>query len=111
MKIHKILHSLSEPYKEVFSLRVLGVKFYADWQFVWKTDNWACVTFHRARNKIREEMRIIDESTCNVIKDVLPLYLENMLSDDSCIMVEEHIEQCQDARIILMICVLLIKYQ
>lgn len=34
--------------------------------------------------------------TCNVIKDVLPLYLEKMLSDDSCIMVEEHIEQCQE---------------
>ena len=36
--------------------------------------------------------------TCNVIKDVLPLYLENMLSDDSCIMVEEHIEQCQGCK-------------
>lgn len=36
--------------------------------------------------------------TCNVIKDVLPLYLENMLSDDSCIMVEEHIEQCQECK-------------
>lgn len=36
--------------------------------------------------------------TCNVIKDVLPLYLENMLSDDSCMMVEEHIEQCQECK-------------
>ncbi len=36
--------------------------------------------------------------TCNVIKDVLPLYLENMLSDDSCVMVEEHIEQCQECK-------------
>lgn len=36
--------------------------------------------------------------TCNVIKDVLPLYLENMLSDDSCTMVEEHIEQCQECK-------------
>ncbi len=34
--------------------------------------------------------------TCNVIKDVLPLYVENMLSVDSCIMVEEHIEQCKE---------------
>jgi len=39
--------------------------------------------------------------TCNVIKDVLPLYLENMLSDDSCTMVEEHIEQCQECKIYL----------
>ncbi|HHT50983.1 MAG TPA: zf-HC2 domain-containing protein [Eubacteriaceae bacterium] len=36
--------------------------------------------------------------TCNVIKDVLPLYLENMLSDDSCIMVKEHIDQCQECK-------------
>lgn len=36
--------------------------------------------------------------TCNVIKDVLPLYLENMLSDDSCTMVEEHIEQCKECK-------------
>ncbi|WP_026478718.1 zf-HC2 domain-containing protein [Alkaliphilus transvaalensis] len=38
------------------------------------------------------------KATCNVIKDVLPLYLENMLSDDSCTMVEEHIEQCQECK-------------
>jgi hypothetical protein len=36
--------------------------------------------------------------TCNVIKDILPLYVENMLSADSCIMVEEHIEQCQECK-------------
>lgn len=39
--------------------------------------------------------------TCNVIKDVLPLYVENMISDDSRIMVEEHIEQCQECKIYL----------
>ena len=58
MKIHKILHSLSEPYKEVFSLRVFGeLSFMQIGSLFGKTDNWACVTFHRARNKIREEMR------------------------------------------------------
>ncbi|MBP7343543.1 MAG: zf-HC2 domain-containing protein [Clostridia bacterium] len=36
--------------------------------------------------------------TCNVIKDLLPLYLENMLSGDSRIIVEEHIEQCQKCK-------------
>ena len=36
--------------------------------------------------------------TCNVIRDVLPLYVENMLSVDSCIMVEEHIEQCKECK-------------
>ncbi|GAB6085000.1 RNA polymerase sigma factor [Alkaliphilus crotonatoxidans] len=58
MKIHEILHNLSEPYKEVFSLRVFGeLSFMQIGSLFGKTDNWACVTFHRARNKIREEMR------------------------------------------------------
>lgn len=58
MKIHEILHSLSEPYKEVFALRVFGeLSFKQIGSLFGKTDNWACVTFHRARNKIREEMR------------------------------------------------------
>lgn len=36
--------------------------------------------------------------TCNVIKDILPLYVENMVSNDSRAMVEEHIEQCQECK-------------
>ena len=58
MKTHEILHNLSEPYKEVFSLRVFGeLSFRQIGSLFGKTDNWACVTFQRARNKIREEMR------------------------------------------------------
>ncbi|MDD4112299.1 MAG: sigma-70 family RNA polymerase sigma factor [Herbinix sp.] len=58
MKIHEIIHNLSEPYKEVFSLRVFGeLSFRQIASLFDKTDNWACVTFHRARNKIKEEMR------------------------------------------------------
>ncbi len=58
MKIHEVLHNLSEPYKEVFTLRVFGeLSFSQIGSLFGKTDNWACVTFHRAKNKIREEMR------------------------------------------------------
>lgn len=58
MKIHEILHNLSEPYKEVFTLRIFGeLSFRQIGSLFGKTDNWACVTFHRARNKIKEEMR------------------------------------------------------
>lgn len=34
--------------------------------------------------------------SCSVICDLLPLYLENMLSDDSRAMVEEHIKTCRE---------------
>jgi len=36
--------------------------------------------------------------TCDVIKDLLPLYLENMLSDDSRTIVEGHLKDCQECR-------------
>ncbi|WMJ77125.1 MULTISPECIES: zf-HC2 domain-containing protein [unclassified Sedimentibacter] len=39
--------------------------------------------------------------TCNVIKDILPLYVENMVSNDSRAMIEEHIEQCQECKVYL----------
>ena len=57
MAIHKVLHALPEPYKEVFSLRVFGQLSFADIGGIFgKTANWACVTYHRARRKIMEEM-------------------------------------------------------
>lgn len=62
MQIHLLLHNLAEPYKEVFMLRVfgeLGFKQIAD--IFQKTDNWACVTYHRARNKILKQMEDNDE--------------------------------------------------
>ena len=55
--LHQILHLLPEPYKEVFSLRVFGeLSFRRIGALFGKTENWACVTYHRARDKIRKEM-------------------------------------------------------
>lgn len=57
MSIHRILHTLPEPYKEVFSLRVFGELSFGDIGSLFgKNANWACVTYHRARSKIREEL-------------------------------------------------------
>lgn len=57
MAIHQILHRLPEPYKEVFTLRVLGeLSFRQIGRILDKTENWACVTYHRARQKIQKEM-------------------------------------------------------
>lgn len=57
MEIHKILHRLSEPYKEVFSLRTFGeLNFREIGMLFGKSENWARVTYYRARVKIREEL-------------------------------------------------------
>ncbi len=57
MQIHEVLHNLKEPYKEVFSLRTFGeLSFKQIAALFGKSENWACVTYHRARNKISEGM-------------------------------------------------------
>ena len=59
MLIHRALHELSEPYKEVFSLRVFGQLSFADiGDLFGKTQNWACVTYHRARKKIIDVLEV-----------------------------------------------------
>lgn len=56
-QIHQVLHNLEEPYKEVFQLRVFGeLSFQKIGKLFGKTENWARVTYHRARLKIQERM-------------------------------------------------------
>ena len=57
LRIHRILHTLEEPYKEVFQLRTFGeLSFNEIGSIFGKTESWARVTYHRARLKIRERM-------------------------------------------------------
>jgi len=57
-KIHFVLHTLDEPYKEVFSLRVFGELPFADIANLFsKTESWARVTYHRAKKMITEQLR------------------------------------------------------
>ena len=57
MRIHRLLHRLDEPYREVFTLRTLGqLKFRDIGELFGKSENWACVIYHRARARLKEEM-------------------------------------------------------
>ena len=52
-QVHQVLHRLSEPYKEVFSLRVFGeLSFGTISSLFGKSESWARVTYHRACKKI-----------------------------------------------------------
>ena len=56
-KIRKLLHTIPEPYKEVFMWRVFAdLSFKQIGQLFNKSDNWACVTYLRARLMIKEKM-------------------------------------------------------
>ncbi len=56
-RIRALLHDLPEPYKEVFMWRTLGELSFAEIGALYgKTANWACVTYHRARQQIKTGM-------------------------------------------------------
>ena len=57
-ELHRALHGLDEPYKEVFWMRTFGeLSFKEIGDIFGKTESWARVTFHRAKLKIKEEMK------------------------------------------------------
>ena len=57
LDIHRALHTLTEPYREVFWLRVYGELSFADIAALFdKTETWARVTFYRARTKLKEAL-------------------------------------------------------
>lgn len=59
--LHRALHRLDEPYREVFSLRVFAELPFTDiGELFGHNAHWACVTYHRACEKLRSEM---EEST------------------------------------------------
>ncbi|MBQ8935452.1 MAG: sigma-70 family RNA polymerase sigma factor [Oscillospiraceae bacterium] len=58
LQVHKILHSLREPYKEIFSLRIFGeLSFREIGEVFGKSEHWACVTYHRAKAMIWERAK------------------------------------------------------
>ena len=55
--IHRVLHTLEEPYKEVFTLRVFAdLKFNDIGNLFGESANWARVTFFRAKEKIIRQL-------------------------------------------------------
>ena len=57
-EIHKVLHQLSDPYKELFWMRTFGELSFAEiGKLFGKTESWARVTYHRAKLRIKEDMK------------------------------------------------------
>ena len=55
LELHRALHQLGEPYKEVFSLRVFSELSFSEIGALFgKPDGWARTTFHRAKLKLKE---------------------------------------------------------
>ena len=58
LQIHKVLHKLDEPYREIFTLRVFAELKFSDIGAVFRqSENWAIVTFYRAKKKLIELLK------------------------------------------------------
>jgi len=56
MLLHRRLHALPEPYREVFSLRVFGELSFAQiGELFGRSESWARVTYYRAKLKLKED--------------------------------------------------------
>ena len=61
LRLHRHLHQLKDPYREVFMLRVFGELPFADIAAVCgKSESWAKVTYYRAKEKL---IRAMEEET------------------------------------------------
>lgn len=58
LELHKLLHLLDQPYKEVFWMRTFGELSFKEIGSLWgKSESWARVTYHRAKMKIKEDVK------------------------------------------------------
>lgn len=58
LSLHRLLHKLPEPYKEVFALRIFSDLSHQQIGMLFeKTDAWARVTFYRAKALLQAMMR------------------------------------------------------
>ncbi len=56
-RIRTVLHNVPEPYKEVFMWRVFAeLSFKQIGKIFGKSENWACVTYHRTKTMIKSRL-------------------------------------------------------
>lgn len=62
IELYRMIHLLDEPYKEIVLLRTLGgLTFKEIGEIHLKNENWARVTFYRAKLKLRERGNMNEE--------------------------------------------------
>ncbi|MDO5522404.1 MAG: RNA polymerase sigma factor [bacterium] len=59
--LHRIIHNMDDPYKEVFTLRVFGELSHKEIAAIFdKTEAWAKVTYYRAKKMIIEKLEDVE---------------------------------------------------
>lgn len=62
LEIHRLLHRMEEPYREVFELRVFGELQFREIAAIFgKSESWAKMTYYRGRAKLARQMEMRTE--------------------------------------------------
>ena len=61
LELHRHLHAMPEPYREVFELRVFGELQFQEIAAIFeKSESWAKMTYYRARARLARQMEVRD---------------------------------------------------
>ena len=95
LRIHRALHRLPDPYREVFWLRTFGELSFAQIAGLFeKTESWGQSDLSSGQNETKGGIGM--NISCKVIQDLLPLYHDNVASPETNALVEEHLQTCPD---------------
>lgn len=104
----ELIDDLKEPYKTVFVKKELEGWSYSDIAKIFeKSENWARVTFFRAKKENSSNFQAICKggavmkNDCEIVRDLLPVYMEHLCSDSSKAYIEEHISMCSECKKIM----------
>ena len=62
LEIHRLLHRMEEPYREVFELRVFGELQFREIAAIFgKSESWAKMTYYRGRAKLARQLEMRTE--------------------------------------------------
>lgn len=102
IEVLKDMQKLPQNMREVIYLRITGaLSFKEIGEILGKSENWARVNFYRGKEillKGRRTMKHPENLTCNIIKDLLPSYMDGICTPDTKTAVDYHLSTCSDCR-------------
>lgn len=54
------------------------------------------MTFNWGKKKIDGGIRLKTKLDCNIVRDMLPMYIEKLTSEESNVAIRQHLDRCED---------------
>ncbi len=98
IELYRAIHLLSEQEREVVLYRISGeLSFREIGEIMGKSENWSRTVFSVPNKKSeRSLVRMNEKHNCDVIRDLLPGYIDNILSDTGNELVKNHLRECEE---------------